>query len=182
MKAKGKNKGAALVMTVLIVLSVWVGAYRSFSRMYDQVQTVFTAGAEGDGLGIANDLNERVKLAYNLVTIARKYLSANDAAIADVLKARDALVNAKDISDKYRANVKLTEATTTLYFALGQKQLSETDARYRVNLFNDLSSRNDTISHDPYNQKALAYNQALSAFPASILRLITFARTAPLFE
>jgi hypothetical protein len=182
MKTRKESKGAALVMAVMIALAVWIGGYRSFSRMYAQVEMVFVAGSEGDGLGIANDLNERTKLAYNLVTVARKYLDVNDAAIIEVLSARDALMQAKSIADKYTANVRLSDAATTLYHALGNMQMDEIDARYRVSIFNDLASRNDTISHDPYNQRALAYNRALTAFPANLLRVITFARSAPLFE
>ena len=180
--ANAKRSAAILVMASAIVFSIWLGAYLSFNRMYAKVEMVFTAGAQGDGLGISNDLNERVKLSYDLVTVAKKYLPANDASISLVLAARDSLVNAKGISDKYRANVKLTDATASLYQTMGSAHLSEADARYRTNLYNNLTSRNDTISHDPYNQKALAYNQELQAFPANILRIVAFAKTAPLFE
>jgi len=181
MAGKGRS-GAATVMAVAILLSIWFGGYRSLHRLYAEVEMVFTAGAEGDGLGIANDLNERVNLAYDLVTVAKRNLNATDETIVAVLSARDALIGAKTIPDKYKANVKLSEATAALYELLGTKPLSEADARYRKNIYNNLTSRNDTISHDPYNAEALSYNQALNAFPANILKLITFAHKAPLFE
>ncbi len=179
---KTGRSGAVIVMVAAIVFAVWLGAYLSFNRMYAQVEMVFTAGAQGDGLGISNDLNERVKLSYDLVTVAKRYLPANDGSIVQVLSARENLINAKNIPDKYRANVKLTEATASLYQAMGSVNLSDADKRYRTNLYNNLTSRNDTISHDPYNQKALAYNQQLQAFPANILRVLAFAKIAPLFE
>ena len=45
--------------------------------------------------------------------------------------------------------------------------------KYRQSLYADFNSRNDTISHDPYNQYAQDYNQALDGFPASLLAAIT---------
>lgn len=182
MSAKRVPRGAMAVMAIAIVCAIWLGGYLSLRRLYNKVETVFTAGVDGDGLGIANDLNERIKLAYNLVTVAKKYLSADDGDIRAVLTARDALMEANGIADKYGANVALTEATTDLYQKMGSLSLTDTDARYRVSLFNDLSSRNDTISHDPYNQMALEYNQALEVFPANILKAVTFSRYAPLFQ
>jgi hypothetical protein len=180
--AKTGRSLAVTVMVACVLFSVWLGARLSFGRLYAQVEMVFTAGAEGDGLGISNDLKERITLSYDFVTVARRYLPADDATIGLVLSARDVLIAAKSIPDKYRANVRLTDALASLYQKMGTLVLGDTDAKYRANIYNNLMSRNDTIRHDPYNRKALAYNQELTAFPANILRVLTFAKAAPLFE
>ena len=176
-----ESKGLCLVlMVVLIVSGTWISGYRGLSRLYSQAEDVFFTGERGDGICIANDLSERAVAAANLVTIASGYSGAKEAAAAVTEASAELSTELKasgqsggTIALLAEKNQKLDTAMTALYNALGEEQLSANHEKYRQSLYADFNSRNDTISHDPYNQYAQAYNQALDGFPASLLASIT---------
>lgn len=55
-------------------------------RFYNDLEQEFYQGAYQDGLSIQSDLEERMLLAQNLVTVARRYLDAEDPSIAQTLR------------------------------------------------------------------------------------------------
>lgn len=171
---------ARLAMAGLIVIAILFGSYRSMSRLVHSVSVIFYQGVAGDGLGIDNDLNERISLSFNLSTIAQSYVS--DGSIEPVLKARQSLIDAKSIPEKYQANVQLTEATTKLIELLGEYKLSDKHEDYRNRLKADLLSRNATISHDGYNDIASKANETLNGIPAKWLRGLLGVNEVPLFR
>lgn len=175
-------KIAAAVLAAAIILSVPLGFKRTMSGFYNDLQNEYQNGEYNDGLSIQNDLDYRVELAYNLVTVAKRYLDADDPAVAALLDARQALDDANDPAEQYDANMKLTTASTDLYEALGKLELSEKDEKYRRSIYSDMTSRNDTIGNDPYNQLATEYNQKLERFPANLLAPLTGVEKAELFR
>lgn len=169
-------------MIVAILLSILFGSYRSLSSEARKAEAVFYNGIDGDGFGINNDLNLRLDASYNFITIAKKYLDANDPAIRSVLEARTALSDANVPSQKYDANIMLTEACTDLGEKLLTKELSERDEIYRKGFLTEMDSRNDIISHDGYNKVAGDFNALLDAFPANILSRIVGIKPLALFR
>ena len=178
------KKIAIAAMILMIAFSIPLGGYRSLNKLYKEVNRTFYQGVDGDGLGIENDLNNRIDNSFNLVTIAKKYIDAEAEVIKNTLAAREALVNSKSISEKYKANLRLTEAVEELYTALGDESLnlSEQDKTYRRSLYSNLTSRNDTISHDGYNDKAASFNNTLEEFPASTIARFLGINKAELFR
>lgn len=169
-------------MICMILVSVLIGSSRSLSQLAGQVNDAFFQGVNGDGLSIQNDLQQRMNDAYNLVVVGRRYLQEDDAAITQVLTAREALANAQTPSEKYQKNNDLTAATTELYYKLQEQQLSEKDAQYNSQLYAELSSRNTTIQNDGYNQMAEDFNRTLQQFPANLLSKVVFVQPAELFR
>lgn len=171
-----ENKGICLVlMIVLIAAGTWIGGYKGLNSMYSRAENVFFTGERGDGICIANDLAERSTAAVNLVTIASNYSGVQNEtqAVSAASSELAAALNHSDIAVLAEKNQKLDTAMTALYNALGESQLSAQHEKYRQSLYADFNSRSDTISHDPYNQYAQDYNQALKGFPASFLAAIT---------
>lgn len=168
MKQLRNRRTAALIMVLTIVFSVFYGSYRSLRKESQQISRVFYQGVSGNGVGIASDLTARSDAAYNLATVAKRYLAETDTAVQAVLTARNALIEAGSIEEKYEANRVLTEATIELDMALRGTELEEKDENYRSMLMTELSSRNSTIQLDGYNQAAAEYNQMLQTFPASL--------------
>lgn len=176
-----EHKGMArTIMVLLMVIATLFGSHRSMTKLVHSATTVFYEGVDGDGLGIDHDLNERINLAFNLTTIARSYIG--DDEIDSVLQARQELVDAKTVEEKYKANVRLTETTTKLYQMLENHELSESHASYRKRIHADLQSRNATISHDGYNEAAREVNATLNGIPAKWLRMIVRIPDVPLFR
>ena len=168
---------AVLGMAVLIVLAAFFGVSNALSPLRKSAQQAFVDGTTG----ISKDLDDRIAAAYNLTVVAGRYLDGSDPALAGVLSAREELIAAKSVSEKYRANIRLTDAVSALYEKLGTLPLSEQDAKYRRSLDADLRSSNEIISHSAYNRLAAEYNEALSAFPASALGRLIGYRALELF-
>ena len=176
------RKVAAILMVVMMVVATLFGSHRSLSALSKKAEQVFYNGVSGDGLCIQNDLTNRAEQAYNLTTVAKRYLSASDPTVAKVLDAWAQMSSANTIGRKYQANQALTTATTELYELLLPMELSESDGRYLRSIYTDLGSRNDTISHDPYNQLASAFNAELDGFPAKLLGSLTGIHPLELFR
>lgn len=172
---------AAVGMALMILLSLFVGTARSLYPMRNAAQQVFFEGVDRDGLGIQNDLNKRIELSYNLVTVAKKYSESDTDAVKAVLSAREKLSSADSIKEKYKANIALTEATETLIEEMKSYSLSEKDEKYRKEIRDDLNSRNETISSDGYNAAASSFNSELSSFPASVIGRLVGLRSLELF-
>lgn len=161
-----------MLMVVLIAAGTWIGGYKGLSGLYSDVESVFFTGEDGDGICIANDLSERAIAATNLVTVASNYAGVQDEAQA-VSAAAAELSNSSDIASMSRFNQKLDTAMTALYNVLGEENLMAQHEKYRQSLYADFTSRGHTISHDPYNSHAQAYNETLQGFPAGLLASVT---------
>ena len=176
------SKIAILAMILMIVGGTLVGSHNSLMEIREDTSAIFTMGVRGDGIGIQGDLNERSAAAYNMVVIARKYLPEENALIQNVLSARLALGSSDSVREKARANRALDTAVKDLFDVLNGMTLAEQDARYPQRLYTDFRSRGDTISHDPYNQEAAAFNRTLSGFPAGFLGGLTGVKPLEIFD
>ena len=183
-----ENKIICIVlMVVLIAAGLFIGGMKGLNGLYGEVEEVFFLGVDRDGIGVANDMTERVSAATNMVTIARKYEATAPAecrqAIESVNTAAASLesaLSAEKIADAIGANKILDLAVSDLYREMGNLNLSDKDEGYRQNLYADFNSRNDTISHDPYNQYAQEYTDVLDGFPASLIASVMPVKTAGL--
>jgi len=162
---------AVTVAAILVLVSVVTGAARSMGKMRVSAESVFYNGAEGDGISAEGDLRARIDAAYNMTVIAEKYISG-DESIETVLSAREALIQAQSIPEKYNANLSLTMACRDLYEKMKDAPMGERDAGYRESLNASLASRNNTFEHEigSYNAKALEFNRVLNTFPAITAR------------
>ncbi|MGI6348931.1 MAG: LemA family protein [Eubacteriaceae bacterium] len=165
-----KNRHFAFVlMLAIIIVSTLISSRNGLSDLASEAENVFYNGEDNSTLSIQNDLSERINLARNFITLAQNYINSTDVLITNVQAASDELFAAKTISGKYTANKKLGDAVTALYAELEKYPLSSKDASYRARLYTDFTSRQSTISHDPYNSYAAKYNEVLNSFPANIL-------------
>lgn len=173
MKELLKNRKVAVGVTIAVVLlSTLLGSHRSLLAAAYPVERYFIEGE--DGYSIQRDLDTRVGLANNLMVVAGRYLSAEEAAMAELRDAITALEQAGSIKEKSAANQQLTAATEQVYLMLDDYPLSNSDESYRMQIRTDLASCNQTISHDAYNEMATAYNaEVLGRFPANVLKQLT---------
>lgn len=178
-----KNRAFALaVMLLLIVGGILIGSHRPLAEMSARVEAAFYDGVDGDGYGIAGDLEDRADAALNLTTIASKYLDAGDPLLLAVNEARRELAEASSPAEKYRADQRITESTTRLYEHLRTLELAEKDASYNEKLQAELLGKADILSRSEYNRLAEEYNRTLSQFPANVLGGLTGIRSAEYFR
>lgn len=176
-----ENRGLCIVlMAVLIVAGFLLGGYKGLSGEYQKAADVFFLGEDGDGICVANDMAERANALTNMQTIAKKYLAAGDSALKSASEAVNEYTKADgNVPKMFEANAVMDVAMGDLMWKLDDEQLSEKDESYRQRIYADFNSRNDTISHDPYNKYAAAYNEILGDFPASLIATLTPVKAAP---
>lgn len=180
---KLKNRRVAVgAMVLMILLGILLGAYRSGSRLYGEVETLFYNGEEGNGIGVASDLSQRADAAVNLIVVAKRNMDPNDPFITELEKAVTEVGMAKDLTARFAADNEMDGSMTALYHALGEVDLSEKDAGYRSSLYADFTSAAMTMSHDPYNAQAVEYNRALHTFPGGLLMGLFGFEDAPIFR
>lgn len=177
------RKFAITICTIIIIFSIFSGARRSLSELVTETESAFIYGVNGDGKSIYHDLNTRAGLAYNLTSIAERYLGSSDSLVANVKTAAGNLESANRPAKCYDLNLKLTNAVNKLNNALLDENLSETDEKYRAGIMTDLESYDNIISHDGYNDLVRELNnKTLEDFPARVLKVITFVAGAEYYR
>lgn len=169
MKILRKRPIAWSITIITIITAIWGLGGSKLSNQAKQATEVFYQGVNNDGLSINHDLDRRADAAYNLYTVASRYLDATDTQLTKLLQARDQLMKAAGIADKYTANVLLDEAATAVYDQLVNYPLNEADQGFRQSLMTELASANATISHDGYNTVATDFNNLRNSFPAILI-------------
>ena len=166
------RKLAALILAVVVLGMILVGGGRSLAQERAKEAQIFWDGDTGDGHSIANDLHARCEAAANLITVAKRYMEANAPEITALRDAAAALESAVTPSEAFEANYDLTLAADHLYSVLNNLELSDADKKHVSGQFTELTSRNQTISHDAYNVKAVYFNAMLERFPTSIIAAV----------
>lgn len=177
-----KRIAALLLMIVMICMGVLIGSRRSLEKLRDETDKVFFSGVFNDGYSIQSDLDKIIADSYNLYTVAKNYIGEADPLITGLLSARDELAKAVTPSEKFKANEKLLEAVTALYFKNKEASgLTESHSSLAAQFYTEILSRNSTIKNDGYNDAARKYNGVLESFPVLYIAPLTGIKPAELF-
>lgn len=164
-KEKIKGRAAAIIgMIALIVVSIPVGACVSLARERGEVTEMYYGS--DDEWGLLEDLSWCSSEASNLVTLAGKYLPADDEQIIQVIDARDRLSKANTPGEKAEAFSALTVKVNALYNTLEKTEMETEDADYRDEIIADYNSNADFVSRSDYNTRAAQFNEILRTTPA----------------
>ena len=170
---------AVLAVTAFGAINLCGGIYLRERRM--EVVQYFHNSRDYDELGIAHDLDVMVQVSHNLVTVARRYLPADDEYIFAVEAARGQLNITKNMRDVYQNSAALIECADALINRLEGMAVSEQDARYLRGFAADLRSSEVTISLSPYNAYVEAYNELLTGFPGGMIAFVNRLECAEKF-
>ena len=109
MSFKENRRVARIVAVIVIAISILLSGGMSLRSQRSATQSVFSNGAYGDGLSIERDLFERREAAYNLCSIATKYLGSDNPQLVAVKAARDDIKPEDGIFQQAAGNKKLGE-------------------------------------------------------------------------
>ena len=174
------RKTAWAITCAVAVLSVLLGGARSLGRLRSEASDVFFNGTAGDGMGISRELERCAEYAYNMLTVANRYIP-DDEAVKKLESTRGELIDSASIADKSANGRKLIDSAAALYDRLGGAKLTETDAKYRESLHADIKARSNIILNDGYNREAREFNKKLAAFPANLIKTLRLATELPEF-
>lgn len=176
---KLKTGTAVLITACLVVFAFVFGAYQGWTNEKAQVNEAYP--------GLESMLQYRVEAANNLLTVARRHLSADDELVKKVAEDKDALSGRqglKEMKKKAAANEKLTEDAEALLQKLAATDSVRTynrDLMYVENTIRQQFSESELkAAGAQYNEAAKAFNDSLQgSFSGWIARLL---RVGPVEE
>ena len=175
-----KRRIAWFILCLSVILSIFIlGGWKLSNRRNDVLQ-YFLNGE--NGFSIANDIHVRTECGYNLLTLANRIMLEDDSVIQNMDTALQDVEAALSIPEYYAANQSLTNAFDALYLALMSSQASENDKLLASKQSDEFNSRAKTILKDPYNEKALEFNNLLSTFPSNVISFFSGTKDLPLFR
>ncbi len=150
-----------LIAVVVIVAFIFFYYYNRFIRLSNRIDNSLSQ--------IDVQLKRRADLIPNLVETVKGYAKHEKAAIKAVTEARKALVGAKDIASKMKANNKL-EGVLGRLFAIAENYPDLKANTTFLELQKELSSTEDRVAYARqfYNDSILAYNNMVKMLPGKM--------------
>lgn len=168
---------AFFLMLVLLSAAVAIGAYRGFSGEKAQVELALDS--------LAGVLETRIEMGHNLLTVAKRHLSASDPMIQAVVNDLAELSGQAPLLDKARVNERFTLDADALLKALEASPGVQADGR-DLGYVNGLLPRGLEQSAKwadsaQYNKAALEFNNRLKGQLNGRLAMLLGVREAELY-
>ncbi len=147
-----------LIGAIVLILAVFMMYYNRFAVLGNRIDNSLSQ--------INVQLKRRADLIPNLVEAVKGFMKHEKAAIKEVTDARKALVGAKGVVDKVKANNQLESALKTI-FAIAEGYPDLKANTNFLELQRELSSTEDRIAYARqfYNDSILSYNDLCKTFP-----------------
>ena len=160
----------ALIGVFVLVIIALIYYYNRFSVLANRIDNSLSQ--------IDVQLKRRADLIPNLIETAKGYAKHEKGIIAEVTKARKALVGASNMEKKIKANDKLESALKSI-FALAENYPNLKANENFLELQRELSATEDKIAYSRqyYNDSILIYNNLCKTFPGNSFAKI-YGRTA----
>jgi len=152
-----------LIVWILIVLAallviIFFSYYNRFSILSNRIYNSLSQ--------IDVQLKRRSDLIPNLIESVKGYMKHEKAAITAVTEARKALLGAKDVAKRVKADNQLESALKTI-FALAENYPDLKANTNFLELQKELTATEDRVaySRQHYNDSILSYNNLCTTFP-----------------
>jgi LemA protein len=149
----------AIIVAVLIIITI--SYYNKFIILTNRIKNSLSQ--------INVQLKRRADLIPNLIETVKGFAKHEKAAIKEVTDARKALVSAKGVENKVKANNQLESALKTI-FAIAEGYPDLKANTNFLELQRELSSTEDRIAYarQNYNDSILTFNNIVQKFPGVI--------------
>ncbi len=145
----------------VVVVGIFAGYYNRFTVLNNRIE---------NSLGQINvQLKRRADLIPNLIETVKGFAKHEKAAIKSVTDARKALVSAKGVEGKVKANDKLEGALSKL-FAIAEGYPDLKANQNFLELQRELTTTEDKVAYARqfYNDSILSYNNKCKVFPGNV--------------
>jgi len=171
--------GLIIGLIVAFLIIITISYYNRFIVLSNRIDNALSQ--------INVQLKRRADLIPNLIETVKGYAKHEKSIMAEVSEARKALISAKNISNKVKANDALTSTLGKL-FAIAENYPNLKANENFLELQKELSSTEDRVaySRQNYNDSVLSYNNMTEKFPGTIFAGIfnkkrkTFIEIAPI--
>ena len=150
---------------ILIIVAILLGVTFSYFNRF----AILSNRIENSLSQISVQLKRRADLIPNLIETVKGFVKHEKAAIKAVTEARKALVGAKGVESKVKANNQLESALKTI-FAIAEGYPDLKANTNFLELQRELAATEDKVAYSRqfYNDSILAYNNMVEMFPGNI--------------
>ena len=159
------------MLAISVLFGVFFGSYRSLRHYEWGAETVFYSGVDGDGLCVSSDLNTIANEGKNMLTVAGRYLSAEEESVSALDESILSFLSAEGINQKIERYHKVVQNMETLAGRLEEEALSDKDSDYISSQLAEAAARERTARLDGYNDVAKEYNDQLTGFGGLMAKL-----------
>lgn len=146
---------------ILLLVLIFAGYYNRFTVLSNRIE---------NSLGQINvQLKRRADLIPNLIETVKGFAKHEKAAIKAVTDARKALVSAKGVNDKVKADRQLESALKTI-FAIAEGYPDLKANTNFLELQRELTATEDKVAYARqfFNDSILSYNNKCKTFPGNV--------------
>jgi LemA protein len=150
----------ALVVLIGLIILVLIFYYNRFAVLGNRIDNSLSQ--------IDVQLKRRADLIPNLIETVKGYAKHEKEIMDNVTKARKALMGAKDIEGKVKADEQLEKALKSI-FALAENYPNLKANENFLELQRELSATEDKVAYSRqyYNDSILTYNNLCKTFPGN---------------
>ncbi|MFH1416010.1 MAG: LemA family protein [Elusimicrobiota bacterium] len=162
----------AIVIITALVLAV---IYNSLVGLRNQVQNAWSQ--------IDVQLKRRHDLIPNLIETAKGYMKHERETLENITKARSQAMEARDISDRSKAETNLSGAMDKFFLVVENYPDLKASQNF-LSLQEELTSTENKISfaRQSYNDRVLFFNNKIQMFPSNIIAGMFNFRISDYFE
>ena len=163
---KLKNRKIAIVISAaVIIVSVLIGVNKS---VYSQIKELDDSFENGVYIS-SEDYTKRTDAALGLVTLASEFEDMAEEQSA-LRSAREALMSADTIQEKFVCNEVLEEAYKRIVLAFSYETLDENQQNAYDSYTSTMDGAQSLITSSSYNRTVAEFeSEVLNAFPVNIL-------------
>jgi len=147
-----------VIGVIALLVIIFFSYYNRFIRLSNRID---------NSLGQINvQLKRRADLIPNLIEAVKGFMKQEKSIMKSVTDARKALISAKDLPEKMKANNKL-EGFLGRLFAIAENYPDLKSNTNFLQLQNELTVKEDKVAYSRqfYNDSILAYNNLVKMFP-----------------
>ncbi|HLC77617.1 MAG TPA: LemA family protein [Candidatus Nanoarchaeia archaeon] len=150
-----------LIALAVLLIIVFISYFNRFAVLSNRIDNSLSQ--------IDVQLKRRADLIPNLVESVKGYMKHEKAAIAAVTNARVAMMGAKDLPAKIKANSQLETALKTI-FAIAEGYPDLKANTNFLQLQQELTTTEDKVAYSRqfYNDSILSYNNLCTTFPGKM--------------
>jgi len=154
-----------LIGALALVIIIFLYFYNRFAVLSNRIDNSLSQ--------IDVQLKRRADLIPNLIETVKGYAKHEKSIIEEVTKARKALVGAKDIEGKVKADDQLEKALKSI-FALAENYPNLKANENFLELQKELAATEDKVAYSRqyYNDSILDYNNLATTFPGAFFAKI----------
>jgi len=168
-----RNKIVALIVSFdLVLVSIFVIGAAQIRANKAVVQSDFFV--QENALSIQSQLDTIFSEAQNMLTVARRYASANHPqveAIENTFAMIDTIPHHSN-AELYQAVNQLINQVEALHGNRSNFNMTERDLAYFYSIMVNIESSGRIINNNNFNQQAAEFNDTLRSFPANVISAV----------